>query len=659
MTWLTPFAGLILAASVIPPLLLLYFLRLRRSKVQIPSTLLWMQSFEDLRANAPFQRLRWSILLLLQLLVLALLVLAVMQPQIEGKQVMGGRHVMLIDHSGSMAAQDDEDGLTRLEKAKDLARTKIKSRYRSGMFTDDPGETMIIAFSDRAEVMTQFTDSRQKLLDSIDAINQTHGASSLGEALELARAYTTNVNPDLPDQWPVTAPPSIQVISDGRITDLDTQVVRGTDEAVSFIPVGDPGARNIAVGTLAVERPYDRLSDVEVFAGILNFITEPQDINVQLTVNGVIQSVESVSLPAAAVSDDTGVLSPGARNITFLPFNQPTDAVIEVEILSNDSLGVDNARRVVVPPPAPLSVAVVSKGQSAIKTILEGWSRLRELKTFTPESYELAAEQGQLDEFDVIVIDDYAPTNFPPGRYLTTGKAPPLDGFNEYGVAKADLMLSSTAEHPVMQFVNADRLYVAELNLIQPDQDIDVIMEGSKGPFAAVLARGEHTVVHVTFAPLDSNWPVLRSILPFTLNAIEFLAASNQSITARALQPGQAITARLPMGVTQVLLIAPDQEEWDLSIGDDRELVWGPAQQAGRWKLKYTDDQGSQERTVAVNMDTASEGDLRVRNEMKFGTDRVAIEGSVEMYRALWPWALLVCLGLLMMEWWVFHRRTI
>ena len=338
MTWLTPFAGLILAASVIPPLLLLYFLRLRRSKVQIPSTLLWMQSFEDLRANAPFQRLRWSILLLLQLLVLALLVLAVMQPQIEGKQVMGGRHVMLIDHSGSMAAQDDEDGLTRLEKAKDLARTKIKSRYRSGMFTDDPGETMIIAFSDRAEVMTQFTDSRQKLLDSIDAINQTHGASSLGEALELARAYTTNVNPDLPDQWPVTAPPSIQVISDGRITDLDTQVVRGTDEAVSFIPVGDPGARNIAVGTLAVERPYDRLSDVEVFAGILNFITEPQDINVQLTVNGVIQSVESVSLPAAAVSDDTGVLSPGARNITFLPFNQPTDAVIEVEILSNDSL---------------------------------------------------------------------------------------------------------------------------------------------------------------------------------------------------------------------------------------------------------------------------------------------------------------------------------
>src|SRR4029078_9444723 len=50
--------------------ILLYFLKLKRKPIQVPSTFLWKKSIEDLHVNSLFQWLRNNILLPLQLICL-------------------------------------------------------------------------------------------------------------------------------------------------------------------------------------------------------------------------------------------------------------------------------------------------------------------------------------------------------------------------------------------------------------------------------------------------------------------------------------------------------------------------------------------------------------------------------------------------------------
>src|SRR5271154_4066931 len=123
----TPLGGALWAvlAGVPVGIIALYFLKLRRRPVQVPSTYLWRRSLEDLHVNSLFQRLRRNLLLFLQLLAVFLGMLALAGPRLKGSGGEGQRFVLAIDHSASMSATDVAP--SRLDQAKKEAKKIVSA----------------------------------------------------------------------------------------------------------------------------------------------------------------------------------------------------------------------------------------------------------------------------------------------------------------------------------------------------------------------------------------------------------------------------------------------------------------------------------------------------------------------------------------------------
>ena len=231
-----------------------------------------------------------------------------------------------------MTATDGEDGGTRLAEAKERARARIEALYGGGLLGGRAAETMIVAFSGRAEVASRFSASKEQLLDAIDRIEPTHGETRLAEALQLARAYTTNVDPD--SDRPIGDPPTLEVFTDGCIADLGEHVLRG--ETMVYHRVGRTDADNVAIGAISVDRPYDRPTAIEVFAAFLNYNRAEVACDVQLSVDADAIRVQEITIPAAEIDAATGALLPGRNNVVFTPFEQPRGVIIRVANLRPD-----------------------------------------------------------------------------------------------------------------------------------------------------------------------------------------------------------------------------------------------------------------------------------------------------------------------------------
>lgn len=175
MPFATPLA--LLGLLFLPVVVAMYLLKLRRDQAVVPSTLLWSRLVADVEANAPWQKLRRSLLLLLQLLLVAILALLAARPFLERPAGLARDIVLVIDTSASMGATDVVPD--RLEAAKAAAIDALRELPTGG-------KVSVIAADRSARIVVNESSDLGRVRDAIAGISVTPSRGDLGDALELA-----------------------------------------------------------------------------------------------------------------------------------------------------------------------------------------------------------------------------------------------------------------------------------------------------------------------------------------------------------------------------------------------------------------------------------------------------------------------------------------
>jgi len=665
MTFISPLAGLIAAAITIPALVSLYFLKLRRKRMVIPSTLLWQRAVQDLQVNAPFQKIKNNLLLWIQLLLLIALLIAIARPTQNSLADPGRRIVIVIDHSASMNIADGKDGATRLEDAKRQALQLVENMAAGDEEAGGAGSAMVVSFAHRSQVIQDFTTNLVEVRRAINSIEPTDQRSHLDEAIAVIDPYArqgTSGDNAL----------SVHILSDGKVQDATDEPLALVNAEVLYHRIGAEASDNLGIIGFSAGRVRGSPHLVQIFVKLANYSDEPIETNLSLYLDGSNMRTDQVKVPAMSPSEEgKKEEQPGTVDVIF-DFAYSGSAALRVTHDHKDGLAADNSAWLLLAASRELRILMVTTGNVHIENAINAVG-IKHLTTMTPDQYEAqdrallrrggwddaAASGGSADEgFDVIIFDRYQPKEPALVNSLYFAATPPIEGFERVAASEGgpnnELITQWDRASGLLVNVELSDILLQRPGRLVVPNDGRVLAIGGEGPVMAELTRDGVRHVVVGFDVFESMWPLRISFPAFFLNALPSLGldgdVNNAGIEYRT---GESATFSTDQELDQVEYTGPtDVTGRPLGFS----VTAGPFTRIGEYRTEA--DVSLRDATLAVNLLDKNESDTRVAGELQIGTSSVAGQTqAVEVRKELWPWFVWGAMALLAVEWLVYTRR--
>ncbi|HYR62102.1 MAG TPA: BatA and WFA domain-containing protein [Actinomycetota bacterium] len=591
---------------VIPAIVALYFLRVRRPQVPVSSTLLWRSMIKDRQANVPWQRLRFSWLLVLQVLAAMAIVLALMRPAHSAPAPLAAHTIIMVDASAPMRAIDVAP--SRFAEAK-----KRASQIIGRMGAQD--RVTLMELSAQPKVLASAVGDRNALRQALGRLSPDNAPADLQQALALA-ASVSGSGTDT----------ELVLLSDGITDPLQAPV--SLPFRLTYQVVGTSG-ENVAITALSAQPgPSGQVG----FVHVQNFGTKHHDTTLDWSVDGKLLNAKALSLDGGAGTDLTFALPAGAQRLA-------------ASLTPGDTLALDDAAWGLARPSAGYRALLVSPGGNLFLQ-----QALRLLPGLQLTGVTSTADAAQ--PADLYIYDRFLPPSLPNAPLLIVD--PPTSTVLPTGQAFSPGALQPAAADPLLADLNLTDVHVAAARDLSHANFGRALITSQGG--AVVLRRDTPTRgILIGFDLHDSDLP-LRATFPILVDRLVAW------LLPQASQPSYAPGQEVPLGATGGGLSVTRPDGAVVAVAAD--AASGPAvfvdtQQLGIYEVA---------RTVGGRRQVLSHFSVNTFSPLISAIAPVVhpnLGGSVPAAPAgkgrtrpqeWWPWAAGAALLLLSIEWAVFHR---
>ncbi len=602
------------------PLILFYFLKLRRPHKEVSSLVLWQQVMDDQRVNSPFQKFKKNLLLLLQLLLLCSLILASMQPFIQASSEQEDSLPILIDCSASMGSIDSS-GKSRLDVAKDELKDFINKLL--------PGQRIsLISFHSTARRLTEFTDNKRVLLKAVDSLETVDVPGKLEDALRLCEAMSR-----------VTTIKTVYLLSDGNLpnkTDFELPFSINYQKlpTASFnIGITECNARR------ANEEGWDLFIRVEGNSDV------PVSAKVEIW-NGL-----------GKVAEDTVLVSKELPQRVNFRLNVDIEASFQVKLISDgkDSLEVDNYASIKIPKIRKLQV-FVSEDLTGFRHALNGISGL----VFHSEKNEA----DHPPEFDLLFTDKTSDDKYPSKIRFNIGLVPEdlKSTLNietgDSGVEIIDWLRNST----LLQHVNLGEVISTDVpttaegsgSETYEEAGYEIFAHSTTGPVLLGKRDNSQLNYYLLFHTDRSTFPY-RVGFPVLVNNLVQIAMQEASLTeVHGEKTGALVLNKLIPGV-EYIVSGPNGFSQTIKKEEDSSSPIISALKAGEYRIKSDSDET---KIIGVSLLNSHETLLKTVESIQFSELSVDVaKEKIKKDQPTWKYFAFFGFLFLIVEWWYFQRR--
>lgn len=586
------------------------------------STLLWQKLLRDREANAPWQKLRRNLLLILQLLILAALVFALARPFLPTPAIISGSVVVLLDASASMQATDIEP--TRFDAAKAEVAQLINDLSGSSQMT-------LIKVGQTPDVLAAATNDRTQLQRALDAALPDPAPAAWNAALALATGAAQGFRDA-----------RIVIISDGGVpSDLPPLPVE-----YIYLPIGESG-ENLAITALAtrVETTPETEGGIQLFASVQNEGVLDRETLLSIDLDGTLFDSRRLTVPAGSSVNATWDLPPGT-------------GTIEARLSENegDFLLLDD------------TAWAVHEGGVSNRTLLvtNGNLFLEQVFTVLPgiEAFKVPPGSDLLDaeafDYDLVIFDGVPLPEPPPAAdMLIINPQPGGEGglFTVNGTF-SNTITTRLEESPLLQFVVWSEVDVRQAQQISAPW-AQTLVQAEGGPLVQIGEQNGYRIAILSFDLRDSDLPLQIAFPILMANITGWLSPGRAFDAPTGLQPGDPVAVVPGASTAAVLVQKPDGSRWTAEVGEE-DLFFTETDTPGLYTVLLRDAAADRPAgSFAVNLFSPAESAIRPADSLPIGQTVVETEDEGDVgQRELWPWLLAMAVVILIVEWWVHHRGT-